>query len=275
MKTILACLIGVDHAEDVLSAAVDVARRTNGHLIGMHPMESLAVNPSVAVHMPDIVVSGFRASREQTASATKALFERHTRAAEPVAEWRAVETETATAARRLVETALACDLVVMARGDMGADGYERHDVHENVIRRAGRPVLLVPRGYRGGDVGSDVVIGWSPTREAARAVHDAVPLMRDGARASIVTITRDGDPTEDGALDLAAALDRHGISAEVVRRAAGRSGIADALRQEALERGADLIVTGAFGHSRFHDFVVGAVTLDLMNKADVPVLFSR
>ena len=74
---------------------------------------------------------------------------------------------------------------------------------------------------------------------------------------------------------MAAALDRHGFKAEVVQRSKSSAKVTEILEREALERGADLIVTGAFGHSRIYDFVIGAVTLDLMRTAKVPVLFSR
>ena len=74
---------------------------------------------------------------------------------------------------------------------------------------------------------------------------------------------------------LSRALDRHGFKTEVVARTASRGQVAEELEEIAFEADADLIVTGAFGHSRLYDFVIGAVTLDLMRNSRLPVLFSR
>ena len=192
-----------------------------------------------------------------------------------VSEWREVHAESMTASDRMIEAAQTSDLVIMAQSDATVDRADQHLAQEQVIRRSGRPVLHVPNGYRAEEMGKSVVIGWSPTREAARAVHDALPLIAKGADVAIVVVHEAADGQYSGSTELARALDRHGIEAEVVPRTARKADIAEMLEQEALERGADLIVTGAFGHSRLYDFVIGAVTLDLMQRAKVPVLFSR
>ena len=275
MKTILACLTSKEHTEDVLSAAIPLARRATSHLIGMHTLESLAVYPSVVVHLPQTVYTNFAASQRARSDAIRTIFEDRLAAESFAGEWREVASESMTGADRMVEAAQTSDLVIMAQADETTDPADLYHAQEHVIRRSGRPVLHVPTGYRGMDLGKSVVIGWSPTREAARAVHDALPLLQPGAKVSIVTVAQDDDQRYGGATELARAIDRHGMMAEVVRRTAHRPDIDVILKQEALQRGADLVVTGAFGHSRLYDFVIGAVTLDLMREAAVPVLFSR
>lgn len=122
------------------------------------------------------------------------------------------------------------------------------------------------------------VIGWTDTREAARAAHDALGLLAPGAEISIVSFhARAGEMTRglDGRDDLAAALDRAGFRVDVVDRMSGGDGLPDALLRFAREVGAQLLVTGAFGHSQIYDLLVGAVTRDLMDQAGLPVLMSR
>ena len=275
MKTILACLTTEEHAGDVMSAAVPLARRTGAHLIGLHTVEALAVYPGVIVHIPDTVYTQFSASQTEVAEAIERVFDHWVHAEDFASEWRAVNAESMTAADRMVDAARTSDIVIMAQADKITDRADQYHAQEHVIRHSGRPVLHVPAGYTGNGVGKAVVVGWSPTREAARAVHDALPLMQEGAKAWIVAVTEGGSMDYDGATELARALDRHGIEAEVVQRSADRQDIVQVLQREAMERGADMIVTGAFGHSRLYDFVIGAVTLDLMKQAKVPVLFSR
>lgn len=275
MKTILACLTTKGHADDILAAAVPLARRNMSHLIGLHTTEALVVYPGVAMHVPDTAYSNFDASQRETSEAIEAIFNSRVKAEDFASEWRCMKAQSMTAADRMVEVARAADLVVMAQADADTDRVDQHHAQEFVIRHSGRPVLQVPSGYHGTETGQSVVIGWSPSREAVRAVHDAIPLIAKGAKVAIVSVTSGDASQVAGATQMARALDRHGLSVEVVERNASKPDIADILNREALERGADMIVTGAFGHSRLYDFVVGAVTLDLMTSATVPVMFSR
>ena len=275
MKTILACLTTEEHAPDILSAAVPVARRKDSHLIGLHTLEALAIYPGIWMHVPQDIYTHFSSSQEEMSEAIQAVFEARMRTEDFPWEWRSVKAQSMSAADRMVDAARTSDLVIMAQADETTDRADQYHAQEHVIRQSGRPVLHVPKGYRGEKIGASVVIGWSLSREAARAVHDALPLMEPGTKAWIVTVAQGETRSYDGATELARALDRHGIEAEVVQRTAEKPHIAEVLQNEALERGADLIVTGAFGHSRLYDFVVGAVTLELMRDAPVPVLFSR
>lgn len=275
MKTILACLTTEEHTPDILAAAVPLARRKNSHLIGLHTLEALAIYPGIWMHVPDDIYAQFSDSQEEMSDAIRDVFEARLRAEDIPWEWRSVKAQSMTASDRMVDAARTSDLVIMAQADESADRADHYHAQEHVIRQSGRPVLHVPRGYRGEQIGSSVVIGWSLTREAGRAAHDALQLMEPGSKAWIVTVAQGESRAYDGATELARALDRHGIEAEVVQRTAEKPHIAEMLQTEAMERGADLIVTGAFGHSRLYDFVIGAVTLELMRDASVPLLFSR
>lgn len=273
MKTILSCLTTEEHADDILSAAVPLARRNMAHLIGFHTTETPVMYPGVYMHIPHSVHSSFESSQQEISKAIQSAFEDRVKNEDFVSEWRCERAQTMTAADRMVEAARTVDLVIMAQADATVDRADQHHAQEHVIRHSGRPVLHVPAKYRGEEIGRSVVIGWSPTREATRAAHDALPLLMEGAEVAIVSVSHDSEVA--GASELARMFDRHGFKAEVVERHPGQSGIAEVLEREALERGSDLIVTGAFGHSRVYDFVVGAVTLELMRSAAVPVLFSR
>lgn len=275
MKTILACLTTKEHADDIFAAVIPLARRHMAHLIGLHTTEALVVYPGVYMHVPDTAYSTFDASQKEISEAIEADFEDRMNSEAFASEWRSVKAQSMTAADHMVEASRTADLVVMAQADTATDRVDQHHVQEQVIRYSGRPVLHVPSGYRGEEIGQSVIIGWSSSREAARAVHDALPLMAKGAKVAIVSVSSGDTSQSADTSQLASALDRHGLSVEVVERHAAKRDVAEILEREALERGADLIVTGAFGHSRIYDFVVGAVTLALMKSAKVPVLFSR
>ncbi|SFG54972.1 universal stress protein [Sulfitobacter dubius] len=277
IKTILSCLTDPRSAKSVLAAAALIARRHDAHVIGLHTVESLAVYPGVALHVPDIVFTEYGRSQVAQSEDIKEIFETSYQAEEFAHEWRLLHSQSETAAERIVESAHCADIVLMAAADPDADTPAHARLLESVIRDAGRPVLVVPQDFSGDHLGQSIVLGWNGTREAVRAAHDALALLQAGDCAHILRVN---DHSHDAGLkatsgDLAAAFDRHGIETTLVERSWERPGVAAALSREAMERGADMVAVGAFGHSRAYDLVIGAATRDLLRHSEVPVLFSR
>lgn len=139
-------------------------------------------------------------------------------------------------------------------------------------------MLVVPRVGEFERVGERALVGWSPTREATRAVHDALALLHPGARATLLRVEhghRRHAESERSAREMAAWLERHGIVTDVVHRANTVVPIGDWLLNESFERGADLLVIGGYGHSRLYDAVLGATTSHLLAHMTLPVLFDN
>lgn len=275
--TILVCLTSPATAAQILSAAILLARRDNAHLIAMHTIEALQVHPSVAVHLPETVFESYKKRHDAEAVELKEIFDTKTLNEDFSSEWRLIWSESSTRGDRILESARAADLIVMARDDPTYDRRSMLDLQEHIIRHSGRPVLVIPPEFKGDSLGRDVLLGWSATREATRAAHDLVAVAAPDGRVRVLRVQSSiGDELADYVtLDLAAAFDRHGLPAEIVHRETQTGGsVSDVVMREAFEMGADLIVTGAFGHSRSYDFVIGAVTRDLLSEAPVPVLFS-
>jgi nucleotide-binding universal stress UspA family protein len=121
-----------------------------------------------------------------------------------------------------------------------------------------------------------VAIAWDGSRGAARAVADAMPFLRRATRASVLTVV-DEKPLKDKdvAQRLASSLGKRGVEAEAASINAAESQIGIDLQQRAIERGADLLVMGAFGHSVVRDFVLGGATEDVLDDLRLPVLLSH
>jgi nucleotide-binding universal stress UspA family protein len=276
-KTILACLTTKEYAPALLRAAVPLARRHDAHLVGLHTLEALEVYPGIAMHVTAEMFKAFNSEQQAEASAIEAVFTDHCRAEEFVSEYRLIQAGSTTASDRMIQSARAADLVVMVHEDREVDRYDQRHAQNDVIRGSGRPVIVVPTDFDGPEIGSNIVLGWSNTREAARAAHDVLTLAQPEAQITILR-ARDRAPEEmkdPDLLDLSAALARHGHKVEV--RHVDRAGdkVADVLLQTAFETGADLLATGAFGHSTAYDFVIGATTSALLKTANIPVLFSK
>ncbi|WP_299961291.1 universal stress protein [uncultured Roseobacter sp.] len=276
IKTLLVCLTTAEHAETLLKLAVPLARKHNAHLIGLHTLQALVVYPGIAMHIPEPAFEAFNESQKIETAAIKAVFTKHTTNEDFQSEFRLVRADAVSANERLVESARTADLVIMARGDKEADRYEQRNAQSEVIQESGRPVIVVPPEYDGAEIGQNVLLGWSATREAARAAHDLLNVADDGATLTVLRVgSTPSDALEDSeGVDVAEMFSRHGMKPTLEHRNTAGDTVADVVGQVAFERGADLIVTGAFGHSKVYDFVIGATTYALLRDAKLPVMFS-
>lgn len=277
LRTILVCLTNTSTAADLLQTAAVLARRDNAHLIGLYVTESLVVYPDIAMHIPEESFQNFVSSQRAYAKEVEAIFTQQTQAEDFPSEWRKMSSDSGFLSDSIIESARSADLVVMAQEHDDDDRPAINNLAERVIRDSGRPVLVVPRDHSAETLGRRVVVGWSETREATRAVHDMLRVASPDARIRIVRVGKHpAEPLSDhSANELATALNRHGPQVELVHREKDGGKVADVLNDEAFVFGADMLVTGAFGHSRTYDFVVGAATRALLEGAKLPVLFSK
>lgn len=176
--------------------------------------------------------------------------------------------------------ARASDVVLVGQPDPNPDDpasipYGTDVLPHELALQAGRPVLAVPYAGEIGEIGRRVLIGWNGKREAARAVHDAMPLLRGAEVVHLVVVA----PEKKGRTPLAEItehLQRHGLRLETaVVDGNGTKKVGQVLMAEAQARGADMLVMGAFGHSRLREMVFGGVTETVLSGMTLPVLLSN
>lgn len=137
------------------------------------------------------------------------------------------------------------------------------------------PVILVPPEFQVTEIGKAVMIAWKPTREASRAVRLAMPILRKADRVVVLTIDNAEDPPSAND-DLAAWLRQHGVAKVEQRHDRDEDRVAgERIVDNAASVGADLIVMGAFGHSRLREFVFGGATRYVLDNAKLPVLLAH
>jgi nucleotide-binding universal stress UspA family protein len=191
------------------------------------------------------------------------------------AEWR--ET-TSDALGAVTLHARYADLVVIGQQNpewpSGVDKlFER-----SLPLAAGRPVLVVPYAFERRPVGRHVLVAWNASREAARAVNDALPLLERASHVHVVAFQPEQSGSAHGGepgADIALYLARHGVKVTVSRYDAPDMDVGNQLLSRAFDLSADLIVMGAWGHSRLREFVLGGVTRTLLESMTVPVLMSH
>jgi len=170
----------------------------------------------------------------------------------------------------IAEAARGADLTVVAQeGGGGMDALAPQPIH-HIILSAGGPVLMLPRSGLGEFIGKRAVVAWKGSRESARAVKDALPFLVDAEAVTVVAAGEDAAASLD---TITALLKRHGAPVTAKQIEPGSGAGATLLDAAAAER-ADLLVMGAYGHSRLREIVLGGATREVLRGARIPVLLS-
>ena len=275
-KTILAYLSDKRRAEAILEPAVQLATRNNAHLIGMHVYAGVPA-PPLPMPFGSDVIRAVAAAQQKETEEIAGIFSRMTANRPFVAEWRAEKGPHVDPTSIVIEHSRSADLIIAGQTDPDWDTSPLQDVAEHLALGSGRPVLVVPYIGRYPEIGRNVVIAWKAGRESARAVFDALPILKQAEQVQILEIGEGGSKRDGASPDnsIAVALARHGIKPTVRTSIAGEIGVGDEILSRLTDMGADLLVMGAYGHSRMRELVFGGVTRHIARHMTVPTLLSH
>ncbi|MEO6518040.1 MAG: universal stress protein [Pseudoxanthomonas sp.] len=188
----------------------------------------------------------------------------------------ALFTEPAQLAARHAHHA---DLAVVAGviGDSSA-GDVAHDFVAAMLMLSGRPLLVVPQRCKAEVPPRRIVVAWQPTAGCARAVHDALPLLRAAEQVDVLVVdpvTAEGGEAAAPGAEITAHLVRHGVHADLQVRKSNDNRVATVLLDHAREMQANMLVVGGYGHSRLREWALGGVTRELLFTATLPVFYSH
>lgn len=258
-----------------LDAAAQLAKTQGAHLVALH-VDAIPFTPVDLIGVgvtADLLKMQARMRKERVEAAhqlVQATEQRHGIAI----EWRNVEDNIEDAVLR---HGLYADLIVLSQGNSLTDlEAPAAPMVGSVAVAAGRPVLVVPKDYVGTGIGRRILVAWKPSAEAARAVHDALPLLQTAEAVIVMRVNSDPEePVHNPGFDLANHLARHGVKVTVTPVRTPDAAAGDAITEQARILGAGLIVMGAYGHSRAREFVFGGATRSLLQAPPVPVLMSH
>jgi len=221
------------------------------------------------------LVDAYMQAQRGEASAAEAAFRQALGQHKLAGDWRYREAEATVS---IIAEAALFDLVVIGQPnpDMALGNFGLRP--EEIVLGAGRPVLVVPYAGDFAALGKKVLVGWNRRREAVRALHDSMPILE---RAEAVTVV-EVDPAETilneplvSAETIAQALTRRGVKASAESEASGGLPVDDVLLSRAADLGADLLVMGAYGHSRLREYVLGGVSRGVFRQMTIPVLMAH
>ncbi|WP_417434300.1 universal stress protein [Hoeflea sp.] len=276
--TILAVYATQADVAPVTSAIANFTAGTDVHLIGCHGEPSQFVVLSAPIDVPDAAT--IAALYEQADVRMREVGDAFDKACEKEGlshEWRPVRSPGGDSAVSALVSARSADLVVVRQPDREA----KEDMATNVealLFEGGRPVLFLPSSGKLASPVKRILVAWDGSREAARATHDALPLLKAAEAVEIVIVDADKLPDIDAPLagtDIASCLSRHGIHANVTTVSRGSGSTAEAISAQVSASNADLVVMGAYTHQRLREWLFGGVTRAFMERSSVPVLMSR
>ncbi len=257
--------------------AVRLASRFGAGLIGVYLVPTAELTPTVAALLPEDAVKLRLEESGESQRRAEAMFRQSATAGRVGGiEWRApagFAMDAAAAHARCVDLAI----VGQPDPDDGESGFTRR-LAEHVLLEGACPALFVPYAGAGADAGTRVLVAWDAGREAARALHDALPILETAKQVVVVSLARERTDADAIALAqprLAAYLHAHGIDAQFKRFDGDQIEGGERLLSQAADLGSDLIVMGGYAHSRARELILGGVTRTMFASMTVPVLMSH
>ena len=278
-KTILVNLNDLERNETLLASATELAREFDAHLQALYVIPAIEIYGGIGFVDVPLVFEDNRELFQKAEKSVRNLFDAAAKSAGIRNSIEVIDSTGPDITGHVIDRARRSDIVIVnqppAESNRSVAGRE---FIERILLSTGRPTLVLPRRGRTSLAADFVIIGWNERREAARAVFDAIPLLRRAKSVRIVWVDPETEYPHPGSLpgaELATALDRHGINAVIEALSTGGREAGEALLTKIADSGAELLVMGAYGHSRLSELILGGATRSVLNGMKCPVLFSH
>ncbi|MDA0787108.1 MAG: universal stress protein [Proteobacteria bacterium] len=252
--------------QDTLDAASQLAAAWDAHLTGMLLVPPLNIPVYAAIPLPDDVMTDYYKDADIEADSLGEAFENACRAAGVASsEW---QGSAHNIVQSLQDVAPVTDLFVLTQHGGGDYSWLIGEASLSL----GVPIMAIPEAGKFEKIGKTILLAWTPRRECARAVRDAMPMLQAADRVIVFRANAEDDGRDVG---LGAHLARHGVKTEIKHVVAKEVSIGDAVLNTVADEGCDMVVMGAYGHSRVRELAFGGVTRDILEHMTVPTLLSH
>ncbi len=275
IKDLIVNLTTGDGADVAGPYAISIAETFGAHLAAVAFAYEPVIPPTVMGGIPASMIDEQRAENEKAATGALAKFDAAAKRAGVSFESRAVTASIAGAAENFGAMARRFDLSVVAQAEPDKAAPEELIV-EGALFGSGRPIVVVPYIQKGGLELDRVMVCWDASRNAARAVADAMPFLKRAKAVDVVIVASERPKSDEIAgADIGQHLARHGLKVDVKRIVATETDIANTLLSHAADTAVDFLVMGGYGHSRLREFILGGATRGILASLTVPVLMSH
>ena len=260
-----------------VETAMLLAKVYQAHVTGIHFIP-YPVIPVYGDSFPDVIPYLSADQMQQSEETANKLCEKFNKKAaelEIPSEWKAIN---GVDVRYIIDNARYADIVIAPQGysKYGEDNTQKIDDYLSI--HLGRPLLITPDLEKVFSLPKNVVIAWNESHEAARAVHDALPLLLYAENIHIISVTSSTNEEKESIIhdnDLRIHLSHHGLDAKVASLDPSTKGTGKTILEGALKHNADLIVMGAYGHTRIKEIILGGATKYLLKNTTIPLFLSH
>jgi nucleotide-binding universal stress UspA family protein len=273
-------LVHLDTGEAVhsrLELGLSLAKQFDAHLTGFFTVYRPEPGSSYVMAASAEYYVEFEHRRLQQQSALERLFNAEILRLKVPGEW-ASSTEYAN--RSVPRAARVADLAIVGQyNPRDPESFVAEQFVENVVLASGRPVLVVPYAGQFRSIASQVLIAWDGSREATRALHDAIPFLIRAKQVTVLTVNSlSGEPpmSRIPGSDIAAVISRYGANVRTDEvEGAKNISIGETILSRAADLDSDFLVMGCYGHSRWRELILGGATRSILRSMTIPVLMSH
>jgi nucleotide-binding universal stress UspA family protein len=272
LKTILLQLTDNSANDNSIDVAVSLAKKHDAYINAIYAIAPVHTPAAFMGYVPPEFIEQSR--QQADADAVKMITQFSSVANNSGVSFNASKTE-GYPLDALSNAALSCDLLVC--GQVDPDGTSKdiaHNLVGDLVVTSPAPVLVTPYIGSYTDFGKHILVGWNATRESSRAIHAALPFLKSAEKVTLLSVNPTSDQT---AADSAIRdyLTRHGVTATLNTGQWQDVSAGNALLDSLVDLNADMIVMGAYGHSRIREMILGGVTQEILEQMTAPVLFAH
>ena len=274
IKNLLIAYNGTESSDAALELALHMRDKYDAHLTGLLAHTPGVMNQASVAWIPKDVQEKVAQAQVQNAKDIEAKFKQRiaSSSAKDKIHW---VTKRGDGDPTLARCARLYDLTIIGRYD-AVLGEDQPELHPDMIAMvSGRPVLLVPRDYDISSFNEHAVLAWDGKRAAARALSDAMQILETKSLVKIVTISDGEVDSCMPDINIETALQRHGVKTERVHLERKGKSVGKCLLKYLEKSEANLLVMGAYEHSKFRQSIIGGVTSSVLKKAKVPIIVSH
>lgn len=256
-------------------AAASFAKKIGAEVEALH----LSMHQEIPGYIAAEMTASVLALRDETIATetakAKEAFEAACKASGITGRFEQVTAAPGELADAAVAAARLCDLAVLGQPDEEEGGWIGPWLLESVLLGSGRPALVVPYIGAHETIGRRVLVAWDGGREAARAVADSLPILIAAEKVTVLSVNREADRQHPGTAAISEHLARHGVKVDHHDIRIDDLSAADYMLNRASDEDADLLVMGAYAHSRIRELVLGGMTKGILRHMTVPVFLSH
>ncbi|WP_169543090.1 universal stress protein [Sneathiella aquimaris] len=271
-KTILLHLTNDEKLEASISVALNLAAENSAHIVGLYTIAPVTPPTSFMGYIPPEFIERTRGIEAENA---KQACERLTAKATAAGVEFSCVQEEGYAPDVIQKHALTADLVILGQIDPSNEKSAQYqNLADELVVGCPCPVLTVPYAGNFEKFGSHILVGWNNTREASKALRGALPFIKKATKVTLLNV----NPTSDQSIGNDAAkkfLERHGATVQVKIGHWPDVGVGNALLDALVDYEADMLVMGAYGHSRLREMILGGATQEILGHMTAPVLFAH